>query len=221
MSIELTLKDVGKKFGASRVLVDVSASFESGKIHGIIGRNGSGKTVLFKCICGLINDYSGSIQINGCERKSIPLGNVNIGMIIEAPGFIPGYSGYENLRILSNIRGHIKKEKLHEIMRFVGLDPQSSKAVDKYSLGMRQRLGIAQALMEDPELLVLDEPFNGLDNNGVKEMRNVLKELRTRGKTILIASHNMMDINELCDTRCEMDAGVLTKLEAVGLDRDM
>lgn len=207
MAIELLLKDVNKRFGNMTVLENISVKFESGKIHGIIGRNGSGKTVLFKCICGLISDYTGRIEINGWERKTIPLGKLNIGMIIETPGFLAGYSGYENLRFLANIQGKIKKNKIYEMMRFVGLDPAMRKSVDKYSLGMKQRLGMAQALMEDPELLVLDEPFNGLDNSGVKEMRKVLKELKAQGKTILIASHNMTDIDELCDTRCELDAG--------------
>ncbi len=210
--MEIILENVGKRYKDTMALVDVSASFRPGKINGIIGRNGSGKTVLFKCICGLIQDYTGKIIIDGCERKRIPLGKMNIGMIIEEPGFLSGYSGYDNLRYLANIRGKVKKEKLKDVMRLVELDPESPKAVEKYSLGMKQRLGIAQALMEDPELFVLDEPFNGLDNKGVKEMRNVLKQLRNQGKTILIASHNMMDINELCDACFEMDAGTLTTL---------
>lgn len=209
MAVELVLKNVGKRFGASEVLKNVTVGFAPGKIHGIIGRNGSGKTVLFKCISGLIGDYTGSILINGRERRGIPLGKINIGIIIEAPGFLMEYSGFENLRFLADIRGRVDARRIREMIDFVGLDPRSRKPVGKYSLGMRQRLGIAQALMEDPELLILDEPFNGLDNAGVLEMREVLKRLRDDGKTILIASHNQGDINEMCDTRCEMDAGVL------------
>lgn len=211
MAIDLVLDNVGKKFGAAEVLRNVTVTFESGRIHGIVGRNGSGKTVLFKCICGLIKDYTGSIQIGGQERRNIPLGKLNIGMIIEAPGFLLEYSGFENLRFLAGICGRVNAAKLREMLKFVGLDPNSKKNVSKYSLGMRQRLGIAQALMENPELLILDEPFNGLDNTGVREMREVLKNLRANGKTILIASHNQADIDELCDTKCEMDAGVLMK----------
>ena len=210
MSTNLVLRNVGKRFGSVEVLKNVSASLEAGKIHGIVGRNGSGKTVLFKCICGLIADYTGSIQIDGRERRNIPLGQVNIGIIIENPGFLLEYSGRENLRLLSGIRGEVNSQRIREIMELVGLNPSSHKPVGKYSMGMRQRLGIAQALMEKPELLILDEPFNGLDNSGVSEMREVLKELRKAGKTILIASHNQMDINELCDTCCEMDAGILS-----------
>lgn len=213
MSVNLELRNVGKKFGSAEVMKNVTTSFEAGKIHGIVGRNGSGKTVLFKCICGLIADYTGSIQIDGRERRSIPLGQINIGIIIENPGFLLEYSGHENLRLLSKIRGEANSQRVQEIIELVGLDPNSRKPVGKYSMGMRQRLGIAQALMEKPELLILDEPFNGLDNKGVGEMREVLKKLRAAGKTILIASHNPMDINELCDTCCEMDAGILKHLE--------
>lgn len=121
------------------------------------------------------------------------------------------YSGRENLRLLSKIRSEANSQRIQEIMELVGLDPGSHKPVGKYSMGMRQRLGIAQALMEKPELLILDEPFNGLDNRGVGEMREVLKNLRAAQKTILIASHNPMDISELCDTCCEMDAGILNR----------
>jgi len=209
MSCDVVLQNVGKKFGATEVLKAVSVSFSAGNIHGIIGRNGSGKTVLLKCVCGLIRDYTGSIMLGGRERKGIPLGQANIGMIIEAPGFLPEFSGFQNLRMLADIRGSIGKVRINEMMELVGLDPSSRKSVGKYSLGMRQRLGIAQALMENPDILVLDEPFNGLDNSGTAEMRNILLHLRDEGKTILLASHNREDIDELCDTCCEMDAGRL------------
>lgn len=209
MACDIQLENVGLKFGSTEVLKNVTVNFESRKIHGVIGRNGSGKTVLFKCICGLLRNYTGRIMINGKERRTVPLGKMNIGMIIEAPGFLHGYSGYANLKYLADIRGDLKREQIQEMMRFVGLNPASPKAVNKYSLGMRQRLGLAQALMENPELLILDEPFNGLDNAGVKEMRDVLKRLRGEGKTLLVASHNMTDIEVLCDTICEIDGGIL------------
>ena len=211
MSVNLVLQKVGKKFGTTEALRSVTVSFEAGKIHGIVGRNGSGKTVLFKCICGLVADYTGSIQIEGRERRKIPLGQINIGIIIENPGFLLEYSGRENLRLLAGIREKPRMDKIREMMLLVGLDPDSRKPVGKYSMGMRQRLGIAQALIDDPDLLILDEPFNGLDNTGVIEMREVLKRLRACGKTILLASHNPLDIDELCDTVCEMDAGVLKR----------
>ena len=191
------------------VLKNVSISFEKGQIHGIVGRNGSGKTVLFKCICGLMHPEEGVILLNGKRvGRDVDMPE-DIGAIIEAPGFLPNYSGYKNLRFLANIRRKIGKEEILNVLKTVGLDPESRKHVGKYSLGMRQRLGIAQAIMEDPEILILDEPMNGLDNAGVQDIRALLLELKAQGKTILLASHNHEDIVALCDTVHEMDGGVL------------
>lgn len=188
---------------------NVSISFEKGQIHGIVGRNGSGKTVLFKCICGLMHPEEGVIFVNGKRvGRDVDMPE-DIGAIIEAPGFLPNYSGYKNLRFLANIRRKIGKEEILNVLKTVGLDPESRKHVGKYSLGMRQRLGIAQAIMEDPEILILDEPMNGLDNAGVQDIRALLLELKAQGKTILLASHNHEDIAALCDTVHEMDGGVL------------
>ena len=174
-----------------------------------MGRNGSGKTVLFKCICGLMHPEEGVILVNGKRvGRDVDMPE-DIGAIIEAPGFLPNYSGYKNLRFLANIRRKIGKEEILNVLKTVGLDPESRKHVGKYSLGMRQRLGIAQAIMEDPELLILDEPMNGLDNAGVQDIRALLLELKAQGKTILLASHNHEDIAALCDTVHEMDGGVL------------
>ena len=133
----------------------------------------------------------------------------SLGIIIETPGFLPNLTGVKNLEILASLNKKIGLEEITESIRRVGLDPHMKKPVSKYSLGMRQRLGIAQAIMEDPLLLILDEPFNGLDKNGVSEMRRLIKGLKEEGKTILLASHNQGDIDELCDTVCEMDAGVM------------
>ena len=152
---------------------------------------------------------AGKITVNGkalSHGAAIPKG---IGAIIEAPGFLPNYSGYKNLRFLANIRRKIGKEEILNVLKTVGLDPESRKHVGKYSLGMRQRLGIAQAIMEDPEILILDEPMNGLDNAGVQDIRALLLELKAQGKTILLASHNHEDIATLCDTVHEMDGGIL------------
>lgn len=182
---------------------------QKGQIHGIVGRNGSGKTVLFKCICGLMHPEEGVIFVNGKRvGRDVDMPE-DIGAIIEAPGFLPNYSGYKNLRFLANIRRKIGKEEILNVLKTVGLDPESRKHVGKYSLGMRQRLGIAQAIMEDPEILILDEPMNGLDNAGVQDIRALLLELKAQGKTILLASHNHEDIAALCDTVHEMDGGVL------------
>ena len=205
----IEVQNVVKRFRDQVVLKNVSISFEKGKIHGIVGRNGAGKTVLFKCICGLMHPEEGVILVNGKRvGRDVDMPE-DIGAIIEAPGFLPNYSGYKNLRFLANIRRKIGKEEILNVLKTVGLDPESRKHVGKYSLGMRQRLGIAQAIMEDPEILILDEPMNGLDNAGVQDIRALLLGLKTQGKTILLASHNHEDIAALCDTVHEMDGGVL------------
>ncbi|MDE7422766.1 MAG: ATP-binding cassette domain-containing protein [Lachnospiraceae bacterium] len=207
----ITVTNVSKRFKEETVLKNVTIAFEKGKIHGIIGRNGSGKTMLFKCICGFISPSEGEIVVNGKKiGKDIDIPD-SIGIIIETPGFLPNYSGYGNLRLLASIQHKIKKEDIRTAIKKVGLNPDSKKHVGKYSLGMRQRLGIAQAIMEEPEILIFDEPMNGLDHTGVKEIRDILKGLKKEGKTILLASHNSEDIKELCDTVCEMDAGILYK----------
>ena len=205
----IEVQNVVKRFRDQVVLKNVSISFEKGQIHGIMGRNGSGKTVLFKCICGLMHPEEGVILVNGKRvGRDVDMPE-DIGAIIEAPGFLPNYSGYKDLRFLANIRRKIGKEEILNVLKTVGLDPESRKHVGKYSLGMRQRLGIAQAIMEDPEILILDEPMNGLDNAGVQDIRALLLELKAQGKTILLASHNHEDIAALCDTVHEMDGGVL------------
>ena len=209
-NIAIRVQNVSKDFGQERVLKDVTRDFESGKIHGIIGNNGSGKTVLMKCICGFLLPTEGKVIVNGKrigKDVDFPPG---LGLIIETPGFLPQMSGARNLEILASLNRKIGLKEIAASIRRVGLDPLLKKPVGKYSLGMRQRLGIAQAIMEDPALLVLDEPLNGLDKHGVLEMRALIKNLRNEGKTILLASHNQSDIDELCDTVCEMDAGVLT-----------
>lgn len=201
-----------KKYGNQIVLNDVSLSIEKGSISGIVGRNGSGKTVLFKSICGFVPLDSGQIIVDGkVIGKDTDMAE-NIGAIIENPGFLPNYNALKNLRFLAKIRNRIKDQQIIEAIERVGLDPNSKKWVGKYSLGMRQRLGIAQAIMENPDILILDEPMNGLDKHGVEDIRKLLLELKELGKTILIASHNPLDIELLCDNVYEMDAGVLSKM---------
>ena len=206
----ISVKNLSKDFGQERVLKSVSRDFEKGRIHGIVGNNGSGKTVLMKCICGFLIPDGGSITVNG-ERVGVDVDFPrDMGLIIETPGFLPNMTGVKNLEILASLNKKIGLEQIAAAIRRVGLDPLMKKPVGKYSLGMRQRLGIAQAIMEDPALLILDEPLNGLDKHGVREMRQLIKGLKEQGKTILLASHNQGDIDELCDTVCEMDAGVMT-----------
>ena len=211
-SIAIHVQGVSKDFGQERVLKSVSRDFEKGKIHGIVGNNGSGKTVLMKCICGFLLPTEGRILVNGKRiGKDVDFPQ-DLGLIIETPGFLPQLSGVKNLEILASLNRRVGLTEIAATIRRVGLDPLMKKPVGKYSLGMRQRLGIAQAIMEDPALLILDEPLNGLDKHGVREMRDLIKGLKAEGKTILLASHNQGDINELCDTVCEMDAGVMTMI---------
>lgn len=206
----IEILNVSKSFGGEKVLKNVYHTFEKGKIHGIVGNNGSGKTVLMKCICGFLRPDEGKIFVNHMEvgkERDLP---EDIGIIIETPGFLPHLSGFQNLKLLASLRKIANDHTIRDTIELVGLDPSLKKPVGKYSLGMRQRLGLAQALMEDPNLLILDEPLNGLDKNGVLHIRELIKNLRYQGKTVILASHNQMDIDELCDTVCEMDAGVLT-----------
>lgn len=201
-----------KKVREQTVLDHVSLSVTPGKIYGIIGRNGSGKTVLFKSICGFVLPDAGKILVRGKQvgkDVDIPQG---IGIIIEHPGFLRDYSGFQNLKLLARLQKKITDEKIKESIRLVGLDPEDKKKVGKFSLGMRQRLGIAQAIMESPDILILDEPMNGLDKHGVEDMRKLLVQLKEEGTTILVASHNPLDIEILCDEVYEMDAGAITKV---------
>ena len=214
MCVAIKIENVNKSFGETVVLSNVNIEFEKGKVHGLIGRNGSGKTMLMKCICGFVPLSSGQIMINGKTLKKDFDMPKDIGVIIETPGFLPSYNAYKNLKFLADIQGKISKQEIYDAISRVGLDPKSKKHVGKYSLGMRQRLGLAQAIMEDPDILILDEPMNGLDKDGVADMRNYLLDLKASGKTILIASHSAEDIDVLCDTVHEMDNGVLTTIRS-------
>ncbi len=201
----IVVEHVSKSFGKEHVLKDVNLQIPAGKIYGVVGNNGSGKTVLMKCICGFMRPDCGRIMVNGkwvgkeCDFPD------KLGVIIETPGFLPNISGYQNLKILASLKARIGRREILETLEKVGLNPKMKKHVSKYSLGMRQRLGIAQAIMENPKVLILDEPFNGLDRGGVEQMRALLQELKAQGKAILLASHNVQDIEILCDDIHEME----------------
>ena len=211
MDAMIEVQNVNKSFGEEHVLKDVSHSFETGKIHGIVGNNGSGKTVLMKCICGFMRPTEGKVLVNGKvihkDMDFLP----SAGIIIEEPGFFPNYSGFQNLKILAGIQNRITDDKIRQTMELVGLDSTMKKPVGKYSLGMRQRLGIAQAMMEDPEILILDEPTNGLDEDGVEWFRQFILEQKEKGKLILLASHSREDIEMLSDEVYCMEKGMLVK----------
>ena len=208
----IKVENVSLKIKKDMILRDINVEFERGKIHGIIGRNGSGKTMLMKCICGFIKPTEGEITVAG-KRIGVDCDfPESVGVIIETPEFIPYYTGFKNLKLLADIRHKITDDDIRRSIELVGLDPKLKKSVKKYSLGMRQRLGLAQAIMENPDLLILDEPMNGLDKDGVGEMRKYLLDLKAQGKTILIASHSAEDIDVLCDDVVEMDKGKMEKV---------
>ena len=206
------LENVTKVFGEQDALKNVSAKFGMGKIYGIVGRNGSGKTVLLKCICGLLHPTAGTVTVNGkIVGKDVDYPE-NIGFIIETPGFLPRYSGLKNLKYLASIRGRVKEGEIRKYMGLAGLNPDDKKRFGNYSLGMKQRLGIAQALMENPDILILDEPMNALDSTGVEDIRMVLLKMKENGKLIIIASHVRDDIDILCDEVHGMEGGILKKI---------
>ena len=209
----ISIENLNKQFKNQLVLNNINVKFSNGHIYGIIGRNGSGKTVLLKCICGFLKPTTGVISVNHkIVGKDIDFPE-NLGFIIETPGFLLNYSGYKNLKYLASIRKKIDSNEIKESMSLVGLDSADKKHVGKYSLGMRQRLGIRQAIMEKPDILVLDEPMNALDKNGVEEMRRLFLKMKSEGKLILLTSHNREDIEILCDEVYEMEEGILNKLK--------
>lgn len=213
MSSIIEVKNVSKRFKEHQVLSDVSLSIEEGTICGLVGLNGSGKTVLMKVICGFVIPESGSVFVRGKQIGKDCDFPENVGAIIENPGFSQYISGFQNLKNLASIQKKIDDKRIREVMTQMGLDPNNKKWVAKYSLGMRQRLGIAQAIMEYQDILILDEPMNGLDKQGVADVRDILLELKKEGKTILLASHNQSDIDVLCDVVYEMDRGEITKIK--------
>ncbi|MDY3017295.1 MAG: ATP-binding cassette domain-containing protein [Blautia sp.] len=209
----IEIDNISKEFSGDIVLHPVSISFEKGKIYGIIGRNGSGKTVLLKIISGFLRPTTGTVTINGIslgKKNEFPK---NTGILIEKPGFLPYKSGFQNLKYLSQIQKLINDQEIYKVLEQTGLTSAAKKLVGKYSMGMKQRLGIAQAIMENPEILILDEPMNGLDDQGASQMRKLFLQLRNEGKTILLASHMQEDIHELCDKVYRIDAGIIEEIK--------
>ena len=205
----ITLQDVTKTFGRHQVLKDINLRFKGGKIYGLIGHNGAGKSVLLKCICGFYRCSTGKILFNGRELGKDMDILPNTGIIIDEPGFLRYWDAYHNLEFLYTIRNRRDKQYLREVLNKVGLSADNKDKVGKYSLGMKQRLAIAQAIMEDPQILILDEPMNGLDHNGIREMRSLFLAMKEEGKLILLASHNREDIEVLCDEVYELENGSL------------
>ncbi|PHO07991.1 multidrug ABC transporter ATP-binding protein [Thermoanaerobacterium thermosaccharolyticum] len=203
----LEVTNLSKNIGQNEILKNINLNLEKGTIYGFFGRNGSGKTMLFRALCGLIKPTSGTITINNKVLHRDISFPESIGVIIESPGFWDHYTGFENLKVLSSIKNIIGDEDIRKSIKRVGLDPDDRRIYKKYSLGMKQRLAIAQAIMERPDIIILDEPTNSLDENGVQLVREILLEEKKRGALILIASHNKDDIDILSDVKYKVDNG--------------
>ena len=199
MSAYIELNHISKGFYNKTVLNDVSLTVEQGQTVGLVGANGSGKSVLFKIICGFLRPDSGKVFVRGKELGKDRDFPENMGLFINSPGFVGIYSGFQNLKYLADIQGKIGDEEIRSAMGKVGLDPDNKTKVDAYSLGMKQKLGIAQAIMENQDIIVLDEPFNALDFRTYGDIKDIIRMLKAEGKTILLISHNYSDIDQLCD----------------------
>ena len=212
MDYAIEVLDVSKSFKDHTVLKNINLTVNKGEICGIIGRNGSGKTVLLKCICKIFLEDSGEIYILGENTTKTPSIIKNLGVLIETPAFLENFSGYWNLKFLADLSHKIGKKEVQAILRVVGLEEAQNKKVKNYSLGMKQRLAIAQTIMENQTILILDEPMNGLDKKGVSQMREIFLEYKKKGNSILMATHNPQDVEILCDHVYEMDDGVIERL---------
>lgn len=209
----IEIQHIKKSFRDHVILNDVNLRMLGGHIYGIIGRNGSGKTVLMRCICGFTPVDSGIIVVNGRITSQHNIISEDIGSLIETPGFLPYLSGFDNLKTLALFRGKATDNYIKQLMLAFGLDVNSRKHVRKYSLGMKQKLGIIQALMEDPSALILDEPMNSLDRETVQTVRNTLLKKKEEGKIIMIASHVREDIDCLCDEVYEISNGIMIRTD--------
>ncbi len=210
MNSILSVKNISKKFKNEQVLNNISFELNEGEIVGIVGRNGSGKSVLFKILCGLYIPDSGTVTVFNEEITSKQTYPKNTRAIIENPSFLGHISGYKNLEYLSLLTGKIDKNKIERTLELVGLEKKDwTKKVKKYSIGMKQKLAFAQVLVDEPQFVILDEPFNGLDEGSVSLFHSILKDLKNKGVTILLASHIKEDIESLCDNVYKIDSGVL------------
>ena len=210
-TIEIT--DLVKDIKGKRIIDHVTLHLESGKITGLKGVNGSGKTMLMRLVCGLITPTSGSIVINGKRLGKDITFPESVGILIENPAFLDAYSGFENLKLLASIKHSVGPEEIHQTIARVGLDPDDKKKYRKYSLGMKQRLGIAAAVMEEPDVIILDEPTNALDSDGVAMLKEILHDQRERGALVLISCHDLPTLQELSDEIYLMESGALRPYE--------
>ena len=209
--MELTANNISRTIKGRLILNNVSLNLKSNNVYGFTGRNGSGKTMLFRALSGLMRIDSGTVTLDGkVLHKDFDI-LPGLGITIENSGLYSEYTGYKNLKLLAGINKKITDEEIKKALDDVGLDHSDKRTVKKYSMGMKQRLAVAQAVMERPDVLMLDEPTNGLDESGVKLIRDIILRERERGAIILLASHNKEDISELADTLFKVDNGCVTE----------
>lgn len=202
--MQIEVSNLSKVIDGNYLVKDINLKFESGKIYGIVGQNGSGKTVLFKLLLGLMNRTSGEITVDGEVQKGFMR---DVGFIIERPNLIPYYSAYNNLKFISSYKGKVDKDKIIKSLELVGLSAKDKKKVKNYSLGMKQKVAVAMAIMDEPAILILDEPLNAIDDSSVKKIRQIILEYKEKDRIVLIASHYKDDIDFLCDEVYEMKNG--------------
>ena len=211
--MKLLIKNVNKKIKGKVILSNINMELQSGKIYGFVGENGSGKTMLFRAISGLMKPSSGEIIADGKrlhkDMKVLPA----LGLMLENAGLYPELTGFDNLRLLAKLNGKIGKIEIEEAIKRVGLNPEDKRTFQKYSLGMKQRIVLAQAIMEKPDIILLDEPTNALDEKGVKDIRRIILEEKERGALVCIASHNKEDIELLADKVFTVNQGFVIEKE--------
>lgn len=207
MKAYIKIQNLNKEIKHNTILNNINLELEKGKIYGFRGINGSGKTMLFRAICGLIMPTEGQIIINDKVLHKDMSFPESVGVLIEHPGFLPNYTGKGNLQLLAEISGKVGDKEIEEAISLVGLNPHDKRKYKQYSLGMKQKLGIAQTLMEDPELILLDEPTNALDEESVQNVLNILRKEKEKGKIILIASHDRSTLEQISDEIFEIELG--------------
>lgn len=209
--MKLELLNITKKFNDNIVIDNANIVLDGGKIYGIIGRNGSGKSVLLKLICGFYSPSKGKILLNGVDYSSENSFPENTRALIEKPNFLPDLTGYENLLLLASIQNKVGKEQIMKVMNQLNMQQEINKKYSKYSLGTKQKLGIAQVLMENPDVMIFDEPFNGVEKDTAEKIREVLLKEKKKGKIIIIASHIKEDIDMLADVVYKIESGKIIK----------
>ncbi|MDO4877443.1 MAG: ATP-binding cassette domain-containing protein [Oscillospiraceae bacterium] len=215
---EIKIEDLSKQIKGALILDKVSITLTSGKIYGLRGKNGSGKTMLMRAMAGLLIPDAGSVIINGKTlHKDISFPE-SIGILIENPSFLPQYTGFKNLKLLAGLTGGISDEDIKTALDRVGLDPEDKRTYRKYSLGMKQKLGIANAIMGEPDIIILDEPINALDEESVKKIKKVLLEIRDKDKLIIIACHDREELEYLSDIIYEIKDGSIVDRKEITND---